>query len=169
MAKSTKITKSKKSPPTTTDTGKPKHPGGRPTKFSDQMKDRIKALILKGLTDNEICHAVGVEISTLTRWKQNKPEFFIAVKDWKNEADHEIEKSLYMRAHGYYHPETKAQWVNDETGGRWETIEMVKHYPPDATSMIFWLKNRQPQRWRDVHDINVSQIDDIVRDLEGED
>jgi hypothetical protein len=24
-----------------------------------------------------------------------------------------------------------------------------KHYPPDPTAMIFWLKNRQPERWRD--------------------
>jgi hypothetical protein len=47
------------------------------------------------------------------------------------------------------HPETKPQWVNDDNGGRWEYAEYVRHYPPDPTSMIFWLKNRQPQDWRD--------------------
>jgi hypothetical protein len=26
---------------------------------------------------------------------------------------------------------------------------IVEHYPPDTTACIFWLKNRQPQRWRD--------------------
>jgi hypothetical protein len=25
----------------------------------------------------------------------------------------------------------------------------VEHMPPDPTSMIFWLKNRDPERWRD--------------------
>jgi hypothetical protein len=31
-----------------------------------------------------------------------------------------------------------------------------KHYPPDVTACIFWLKNRQPERWRDVqrHEVN---------------
>jgi hypothetical protein len=33
---------------------------------------------------------------------------------------------------------------------------MVKHYPPDPTSMIFWLKNRQPQKWRDKHDLDIT-------------
>ncbi len=27
--------------------------------------------------------------------------------------------------------------------------EYIKHYPPDPAAAIFWLKNRQPKRWRD--------------------
>ena len=27
--------------------------------------------------------------------------------------------------------------------------DVIKEYPPDPTSMIFWLKNRQPEKWRD--------------------
>ena len=28
-------------------------------------------------------------------------------------------------------------------------MEVDKHYPPDSTAAIFWLKNRQPKVWRD--------------------
>ena len=27
--------------------------------------------------------------------------------------------------------------------------DFIEHFPPDPTSMIFWLKNRQPDKWRD--------------------
>ena len=29
----------------------------------------------------------------------------------------------------------------------------IEHYPPDPTSCIFWLKNRRPDRWRDMQNI----------------
>jgi hypothetical protein len=32
----------------------------------------------------------------------------------------------------------------------------VEHMPPDPTSMIFWLKNRDPERWRDVQQLEHS-------------
>jgi len=27
--------------------------------------------------------------------------------------------------------------------------ELIKYYPPDPVSIIFWLKNRKPEQWRD--------------------
>ena len=27
--------------------------------------------------------------------------------------------------------------------------------PPDTTACIFWLKNRQPDKWRDKQDMNI--------------
>jgi hypothetical protein len=28
-------------------------------------------------------------------------------------------------------------------------VETMRHYPPDTTACIFWLKNRRPDLWRD--------------------
>lgn len=28
----------------------------------------------------------------------------------------------------------------------------MQHYPPNVTACIFWLKNRDPESWRDVRD-----------------
>jgi hypothetical protein len=39
--------------------------------------------------------------------------------------------------------------------GRAEPVfaEYVEHVPPDVTAGIFWLKNRDPERWRDVQNV----------------
>ena len=32
----------------------------------------------------------------------------------------------------------------------------IEHYPPDTTAALFWLKNRRPDRWRDVQRIDAA-------------
>lgn len=134
-----------------------KHPGGRPSNFGKVNKDAVKLMCERGFTDAEICQCLHIAESTWNRWKQDNTEFWESIKSWKAGADEEVERSLYERACGYSCPETKAQWVESsqitEDGlikvGHWEYADMAKHYPPDPTSMIFWLKNRQPEKWRD--------------------
>ena len=120
--------------------------GGRPTKFPDKHLSAVKKLVLMGATDNDIAEAFDVTPQTVSNWKKQKPEFFESLMDWKLEADTRIEKSLFQRAEGYTHKETKVASVN---GKITDQIDVDRHYPPDATSMIFWLKNRKPQQWRD--------------------
>jgi len=145
-----------------------KHPGGRTSKKSKINYDGLKLCYSKGFTDAETAIALQITEQTLNNWKIADSKFFEALKDWKLEADRKIVKSLYERGKGYSHPDTKAQWVeNDvfdpESGewkkvGRWEYADLIKHYPPDPTSMIFWLKNRQPAKWRDKveQDVNLT-------------
>src|SRR5271169_6087785 len=58
-----------------------------------------------------------------------------------------------QRATGYSHPAVKVFMKRDGT-----TVEhkYTEHYPPDPTSMIWWLKNRRPDRWRDVQNIDAA-------------
>ena len=49
---------------------------------------------------------------------------------------------LYRRACGYEHQVNKV--LSD---GR--VLSFVERFPPDPNSMIFWLKNRWPDLWRD--------------------
>ena len=59
--------------------------------------------------------------------------------------DKQVERALFERACGYKHPEDKIFCHEGEI-----TIQpTIKHYPPDPVSMIFWLKNRQKDKWRD--------------------
>ena len=69
----------------------------------------------------------------------------------KQAADDRVERSLYQRANGYLHRAVKVFMRRDGT-----TVEhkYIEHYPPDPTSMCFWLKNRRPDRWRDVQNID---------------
>ena len=42
------------------------------------------------------------------------------------------------------------------------TKEITKEVPPDTTALIFWLKNRQPQKWRDKQQVEHSTDTDFV-------
>lgn len=136
---------------------KPRHePFGRPTKFGEAVKEKIAFFARKGFTDAEISKSIDIEEQTLTNWKKKYPDFFGALMDWKAQADEKVERSLYERACGYEHPETKAQWVSDESGGRWEYAELVKRYPPETPAITLWLKNRKPAEWRDNFDHTIN-------------
>ena len=56
-----------------------RHPGGRPTKRTAKMTEQICEGISYGLTDEEVAALVGIDDSTLTRWKK-EPEFSGAIK-----------------------------------------------------------------------------------------
>lgn len=149
-------------------------PGGRPSKFSNEMQGRIRLLAERGFTDKEICKAVDVPERTLNNWKNRHPEFWQSLKEWKSRADEKVERSLYERACGYSHPEDKIFCNNGEV-----IVESTtKHYPPDTTAAIFWLKNRNPEAWRDrsvvehkgrldhVHHMTDEELDEAIGELE---
>ena len=61
------------------------------------------------------------------------------------EADTRVEQSLYQRAVGYSFKSEKIFYKDGEV----TRVPIVEHVPPDVTAQIFWLKNRDPARWRD--------------------
>jgi hypothetical protein len=55
------------------------HPGGRPTKRTPEITERITEALSYGLTDAEAAALVGIDDTTLYDWKQI-PEFAEAIK-----------------------------------------------------------------------------------------
>lgn len=125
--------------------GKKKHPGGRPTKYQKSMAEQARKLCLLGYTDTELADFFDVAESTIHKWKLDHSEFSESLKKGKQVADSEVVDSLYHRALGYSHPDVHVtNYQGDVT-----MTPIIKHYPPDPTSAIFWLKNRQKEKWRD--------------------
>lgn len=120
--------------------------GGRPSGFDKLDLVQVEKLTKAGFTDAQLADFFGTTEQTWNNWKKAHPKFFESLKDWKSEADHEVEKSLYHRAKGYNCTDTK--FATNE-GKISDSLEYTKHYPPDTTAAIFWLKNRQPKEWRD--------------------
>ena len=118
---------------------------GRPSKYKPEYADQAKKLCMLGMTDKEMADFFGVAESTLNLWKTVHPEFSESLKGGKDLIDAQVAAKLFHRAIGYEHPEDDIRAVNGEI----VITPMVKHYPPDTTAAIFWLKNRQPQKWRD--------------------
>jgi transcriptional regulator with XRE-family HTH domain len=130
---------------------------GRPSLF-DKYEKIILGIAKYGLTDKQIANAIGIDEATLNNWKKEHKEFFESLKAIKEEADRTVVDSLYNRALGYNLDEvTKELRMN--TDGEKELVVtkvVTKHIVPDTTAQIFWLKNRQPDKWRDKQDIEHS-------------
>lgn len=131
---------------------KAKHAGGRPSIFKKIDMKTMKLLVENGYTDKEIAATFKINSLTLYRWRKKYPEFCSATKDWKVEADAKVERSLYERATGYSHKAVKMFQFEGEVIKE----EYTEHYPPDATSMIFWLKNRKRNEWRDKTEVDAN-------------
>jgi hypothetical protein len=135
---------------------------GRPTKYTKDLPELATNYCLLGATDEELAGFFDVALSTLNKWKKDHPEFSEAIKEGKSVADGKVAQSLYNRALGYSHPDTK---FATHEGKITDSQEYTKHYAPDPTSAIFWLKNRQKDKWRDKthQDVNVkTKIEDLT-------
>lgn len=122
----------------------------RPTRYNKEFNEIAYKLCLLGHTDAELGKYFGVNESTICRWKIAHPEFCKSIKSGKEIADAEVTQSLYKSAMGYEHSDTDIRVVNNEI----VETPITKYYPPNATSIIFFLKNRQPKKWRDKQEID---------------
>lgn len=119
--------------------------GGRPTKYKPEYAEQAKKLCALGATDAQLSDFFEVSISTICLWKVEHKEFSEAIKLSKEITDERVEQSLYRRAMGYEHDEVDIRVIE----GQVVKTPIRKYYPPDSTAMIFWLKNRKSQEWRD--------------------
>jgi hypothetical protein len=137
---------------------------GQPTKFkAEYIKQAEVACKNFGSTDLELAELFDVCEDTIYNWKKEHLDFFEAIKRGKEEYDtSRVVVALRERATGYSHDDVH---ISNFQGEITET-EITKHYPPDPTSMIFWLKNRDPNRWRDKVDVGVTKKYEDMTDEE---
>ena len=121
-----------------------KNKGGAPTKYQKSYNEQSRKLCLMGYTDKQLAGFFEVSESTINKWKLDHPLFSESLKSGKVIADANVTASLYDRATGYSHMETKV-FCNQ---GEITTHDVNKIYPPDPLSIKYWLNNRQPKRWR---------------------
>ena len=127
----------------------PQYDRGRPPKYKPTFAEQATKLCLLGATNADLADFFRVAIRTVERWTVEHEDFCRAVKEAKDTADAKVERSLFQRAVGYSYDSEKI--FNGKDGiVRADTRE---HVPPDVTAQIFWLKNRQRDRWRDKQDV----------------
>jgi hypothetical protein len=137
---------------------------GRKSKITKISLRQVEKLAGLGLIESEIADVIGIDPTTLTTYKKVHPQFLLSIKKGKLKADNEVVKSLYKRALGYSYNEVT--YEKSKTGGlgiklsqgeieqiahcdTYKTKIVTKHVSPETLACIFWLKNRQPEKWRD--------------------
>ena len=108
-----------------------------------------------GIKDKELAETLSISIATLNNWKKNNSSFLESIKKGKDEHDTDrVEASLNERARGYSHPDVH---ISNFQGDIIIT-KITKHYPPDVTACIFWLCNRNRERWKSINANLISEI-----------
>ncbi len=105
-------------------------------RWGPEIKGLVEGMYLMGATDFDVAEELGVTTRTIKNWRVKYEDFAEVSKITKQAADDIVERSLYQKA-----------------------------CDGDNTAMIFWLKNRQPQKWRDVHKVEGKVVTNIVREI----
>ncbi|CAH3349754.1 hypothetical protein AI2602V1_3496 [Citrobacter freundii] len=127
----------------------------RPTKYQKAYAEQARKLCLLGYTDAELADFFEVSEATINNWKLEHSEFLESIKKGKAIADGDVTDRLYQRAMGFVAPDVDIRVI----GNKIVETPLDKYYPPDTAAAIFWLKNRQKDKWRDKHDHEVTGKD----------
>lgn len=126
-------------------------------KYSEELTEKICNHLKKGNTVTTTCQTVGISKETFYQWMK-KPDFSDFIKKAMAIPDKKVENALYKSAimgHRYKEKEYKGVAVG-------EKIKMIlvktvtKIIVPNVTAQIFYLKNKQPDEWKDRHDLDVT-------------
>lgn len=129
---------------------------GRPSDYREEYADQAERLCLLGFTRERLAEFFGVDERTVYRWQEKHPQFRHAIWRGGALADAEVAHGLFNRAKGAVVPETHVSNYQGEI----TRTEIDRHYPPETAAARLWLKNRQPELWRDK--VEVEEKPDIA-------
>ena len=104
-------------------------PGPKPRTLSRELLDQIEQHASRGLSQQQICHALGISETWWYDAKQKSAEISESFKRGQAKGLAEVSNAIYEQA------------LNGSTG-----------------AACFFLKNRDPDRWSDVKSVNALQI-----------
>jgi hypothetical protein len=122
---------------------------GRPTKYKPEYAKQAMKICKLGATDVEIADFFEVSLPTVYAWSNTHADFFESIKIGKAPANERVKRSLYQKACGF--------WIDTEKifcyEGQVIRVPTRDYYPPDTGAIAWWQKNREPELWRDKHEI----------------
>lgn len=108
-----------------------------------------------GCTLEEIARNMGIRRETLGLWNRNRPLISNAVKEGRQMAIEAVENALFRRAAGQCTVTETVEFTDAE--GKTTTKVVTKELPPDTGALVFFLKNRIPDRYSDRRVMEVEQ------------
>ena len=104
-------------------------PGPKPRRLTKDLFEQIELHASRGLSQQQICHALGISETWWYDAKQKSAEISDRFKRGQAKGLAEVSNAIYEQA------------LNGSTG-----------------AACFFLKNRDPDRWSDVKSVNAVQI-----------
>lgn len=117
----------------------------------------------RGLSLEEVAKNMKMSTSSLIAFRKREPLIDEILKKDGDFANANVENALYKRACGFSKFVTEEKLTKDG-----DIIELKKeqYFPPDTSSMIFWLTNKLSNIWqnRKTQDSKISIEDDGLAD-----
>ncbi len=151
----------------------------------DEWLEQDKLILLEGwsrdgLTYEQIAKNMDIDVTTLREWRKKNPPISTALKKGREVSDYEVENALFKKSLGYnvlLKKTFKLKRIEYNNDGKKikEYEELVDgydetHIPADTTAQIFWLKNRNPRKWRDKVEVEtnkqeLSKLDELLGEI----
>ncbi len=96
---------------------------GRKSKYETHVKPHLKAIAAMcrdGMVEKDIAKALGIAMSSFSKYKIDFPEFSETVSTAKIIADYHVKNALYERAVGVEYDEVKSVYIENENQQRAE-------------------------------------------------
>ena len=115
-------------------------PSNKKPKFDDIVQPEWLAYVCylyrdEHLTDDDVAKKLGINRKTLYEWRKKSDKLNNAINLGKELTDQQVENALYKSA-----------------------------MSGNVTAMIFWLKNRKPDKWNDVNKLDVNTEIVVIQD-----
>lgn len=129
---------------------------------------KVGKLAAAGLNIIQIGQSLGWSEDTIHKKKREHPELAESIIKGQATGIEQVTNKLHKRAVGFTVKEVHEEHTFDKSGKPIVKKKIVKkHIVPDTTAQIFYLKNRDPENWRDVQDVQHSG--DIIIKTDSDD
>ena len=126
------------------------------SKFRNDFMRQVYYLCKLGAQRDDMAEFFRVSPDTITKWAHSNLDFQESMAQGKWAFGMRVSETLGQRALGYNYSETEYSQHVDRQGFVHDLKKVThKHMPPDVASMIFYLKNRHPDQWKDVNKFEV--------------
>ena len=136
---------------------------GRKLKYDPEKTPKlVEGYAMDGLTDAQIAARLGIVSSTLYAWKNQYPDFANALKAGRAPLNADLEKTAVKSALGGFIEEEKTEAILDVQNQRptsYKKTTSKRYIPPNTTVLLFLLKNRMPEKYKEVSQHEVTGKD----------
>lgn len=119
--------------------------------FWPDRLDHVKAIAMRGLTDDEMAPLMGISESLLASWKAYYPTFAKAIDEGRTTADAQVVAALHANAVGYDYETDEV--VRSRRGA--EVVTVKKRFLGETQAQKYWLSNRDSRHWNTTQPISV--------------
>ena len=147
---------------------------GRKNKYETHVKPKLRKIqgwIDEGIIEAEICNRLGISVASWENYKNQYVVLLERIKRGHAKVNNDAVHHLIKRFRGYGYEETvteqsfnekgKVISITDRNGNSVSrTVKVTKkQIAPDVTALIFWLKNKLPEDYKDRRELDLSSPD----------